>query len=125
MTKSYKFILGLKKFRPVRLYYTKNTISLVGRNKAVRALARTGVSGELAGNATTRYAWVVLFRPTPMEIMLFDDSIKKLIVQVEKFGILYRRSKVVDTFFTKNTNTRCSSFFSLAEAIPDKSRYFC
>ena len=59
-----------------RLDYTKNTISFVGRNKPVRAIARTGVSGELAGNATSRYAWVVLFRPTPMEIMLFDDFIK-------------------------------------------------
>jgi len=40
--------------------------SPVGWNKPVRAQARTGVSGTLmhgfAGNATTRYAWVVLFR---------------------------------------------------------------
>jgi len=42
--------------------------SPVGRNKLVRATARNSVSGNTpprqAGNATSRYAWVVLFRPT-------------------------------------------------------------
>ena len=40
---------------------------LVGRNKAFQAQVRKSVSGipdDIAGNATTRYAWVVLFRPT-------------------------------------------------------------
>ena len=38
--------------------------SRVGRNKAFRALAKNKRFRQIAGNATTRYAWVVLFRPT-------------------------------------------------------------
>jgi hypothetical protein len=51
----------------------------VGRNKPVRAIARTGVSGEhfpdFAGNATARYAWVALFRPTMFPFEMMNDII--------------------------------------------------
>jgi len=51
----------------------------VGRNKPVRAIARTGVSGErlpdFAGNATARYAWVALFRPTAFLLGMSNDII--------------------------------------------------
>ncbi|MFI3198506.1 MAG: hypothetical protein QX196_09315, partial [Methylococcaceae bacterium] len=60
--------------RPTPLPHSHPVIkkaSQVGRNKSFRAQARTSVSGtlhDIAGNATTRYAWVVLFRPTPLPI---------------------------------------------------------
>ena len=38
--------------------------SRVVRNKAFRALAKNKRFWQIAGNATPRYAWVVLFRPT-------------------------------------------------------------
>jgi len=59
----------------------------VGRNKPVRAIARTGVSGErlpnFAGNTTARYAlrlssgqaWVALFRPTMFLFGMLNDII--------------------------------------------------
>ncbi|WP_031438735.1 hypothetical protein [Methylobacter tundripaludum] len=50
-----------------------------GRNKPVRAIARTGVSGgrlpDFAGNATARYAWVALFRPTMFLSGMLNDII--------------------------------------------------
>jgi len=54
-------------------------VRFVGRNKPVRAIARTGVSGErlpdFAGNATARYAWVALFRPTMFLSGMLNDII--------------------------------------------------
>ena len=54
-----------------RVYNYPYLLIGVGRNKTFRAQARISVSGiryECAGNATTRYAWVALFRPTPLSI---------------------------------------------------------
>ncbi|MFA6051470.1 MAG: hypothetical protein WC762_02665 [Methylobacter sp.] len=43
-------------------------VNPVGRNKLVRATAKTGVSGkplpDQPETPTLRYAWMVLFRPT-------------------------------------------------------------
>ena len=54
-----------------RVYNYPYLLIGVGRNKTFRAQARISVSGiryACAGNATTRYAWVALFRPTPLSI---------------------------------------------------------
>ncbi|MEI6146254.1 MAG: hypothetical protein WCP66_07570, partial [Methylococcales bacterium] len=52
--------------RPYDQHHNINDIA-VGWNKAFRALARKRLrhrQGSYTGNATTRYAWVVLFWPT-------------------------------------------------------------
>ena len=55
---------------------------VASRNKAFRALAKNKRFRQIAGNATTRYAWVVLFRPTRLIVTEIN------LLQTKKFVVL-------------------------------------
>jgi len=70
----------------------------VGRNKTFRAQARISVSGiryeECAGNATTRSAWVVLFRPVYclLSLKFPKSTIKNLKIEYKLLSLgLYNK----------------------------------